>query len=84
MEADGPYSHPAALEANVAGLNVPFADAGLGAALGALGAEVVGLESHLSSTIKMRWGSGIDVYFGKQMGVHLKLSSLLNGKDQSA
>jgi hypothetical protein len=43
----------------------------------------VGLESHLSSTIKMGWGSRIDVFFGKQMGAHLRLSSLLNGKGES-
>ena len=51
MEADGPYSHPAALDADVAGLDVPFADPGLRLALGGAGAEVVGLEFHLSSTI---------------------------------
>jgi len=83
VEANGPYSHPAPLEANVAGLDIPFADPGLRLALGAFGAEVVGLESHLSSTIGMPQGSGIDVFFGKQMGVHLKLSSLRNGKGQS-
>ena len=83
VEADGPYSHPAALEADVAGLNVPFADPGLGSALEAFGTEVMGLESYLSSTIGMPRGSGIDVFFGKQMGVHLKLSSLLNGKGES-
>lgn len=53
MEADGPYSHPAALDADVAGLDVPFADPGLGLALGGVGAEVVGLESHLTSTINV-------------------------------
>ena len=83
MEADGAYSHPAALDADVAGRNVPFANPGLGSALEAFGAEVMGLESHLSSTIGMPRGSGIDVFFGKQMGVHLKLSSLLNGKGES-
>ena len=83
MEADGSYSHPAALDADVAGLDIPFADPGLGLALEAFGAEVVGLESHLRSTIEMRWDSGIDVFFGKQMGVHLKLSGLLNSKGQS-
>jgi hypothetical protein len=66
VEADGPYSHPAALDANVAGLDVPFTDPGLGPAFGAFGAEVVRLESHSRSTIRIRWGSGIDVFFGKQ------------------
>jgi len=51
VEADGAYSHPTALDAHVAGLDVPFADPGLRLALGAFGAEVVGLESHLRSTI---------------------------------
>ena len=51
VEADGPYSHPAALDADVAGLDVPFSDPGLRLALGGVGAEVVGLESHLRSTI---------------------------------
>ena len=69
MEADGPYSHPAALEPDVAGLDIPFADPGLGPALEAFGAEVVGLQSHLSSTINAVGFSGIDVFFGKQMGV---------------
>ena len=69
VEADGPYSHPAALDADVAGLDVPFADPGLGAALGAFGAEVVGLKLHLRSTINAVGFSGIDVFFGKQMGV---------------
>jgi hypothetical protein len=68
VEADGPYSHPAALDANVAGLNVPFADPGVGLALEAFGAEVVGLESHLRSTIEMRWDSGDDV-FSENRGV---------------
>ena len=53
VEADGPYSHPAALDADVAGLDVPFAYAGLGSALEAFGAEVMGLESHLSSIISV-------------------------------
>ena len=35
VETDGPYSHPVALDADVAGLDVPFADPGLGAAPGA-------------------------------------------------
>jgi hypothetical protein len=83
VEADGPYSHPAELDADVAGLNIPFGNPWLRVALGGVGAEVVGLESHLRSTIEMRRGSGIDVFFGKQMGVHLKLSGLLNGKGQS-
>ena len=83
VEADGPYSHPSTLDANVAGLDVPFADPGLGAAPGAFGAEVVGLQLHLRSTIGMPRGSGADVFFGKQMGVHLKLSRLLNGKGES-
>jgi len=83
METDGPYSHPAALDADVAGLDIPFADPGVGPALEAFGAEVVGLESHLRSIIEMGWDSGIDVFFGKQMGVHLKLSGLLNSKGQS-
>ena len=72
VEADGPYPHPAALDADVAGLDVSFADPRFGAALGALGAEVVGLESHLRSTINAVWFSGIDVFFGKQMGVYVK------------
>ena len=83
VEADGPYSHPAALDADVAGLDVPFGNPGLCLALDAFGAEVVGLESHLRSTINAVGFSGIDVFFGKQMGVHLKLSGLLNGKGQS-
>jgi len=72
VEADGPYSHPPALDANVAGLDVPFADPGLGAAPGAFGAEVVGLKLHLRSTINAVGFSGIDVFFGKQMGVYVK------------
>jgi hypothetical protein len=75
VKADGPYSHPAALEADVAGLDIPFADPGLRLAFRAFGAEVVGLESHLRSTIEMRWGSGIDVFFGKQIGVYVKVVS---------
>ena len=66
VEADGPYSHPSALEADVAGLNVAFADSGLGLALGAFGAEVVGLKLHLRSTINAVWCSGTDVFLGKQ------------------
>jgi hypothetical protein len=53
VEADGPYSHPAALDANVAGLDVTFADPWLGPALEAFGAEIMGLESHLSSIISV-------------------------------
>jgi hypothetical protein len=33
IKADGPYSHPAPLDADVAGLDVPFADPGLRSAL---------------------------------------------------
>ena len=51
MEADGPYSDPAALDADVAGLDVPFADPGLRLALGGVGAEVMRLEFHSRSTI---------------------------------
>jgi len=51
VEADGAYSHPAALNADVAGLDVPFADPGLRLARGGVGAEVVGLEFHSRSTI---------------------------------
>jgi hypothetical protein len=69
VEADGPYSHPAALDADVAGLDIPFGNPGLGLALGAFGAEVVGLESHLRSTINAVGFCGTDVFFGKQMGV---------------
>jgi hypothetical protein len=47
VEVDGPYSHPAALDADVAGLDVAFADPGLRSALRAFGAEVVGLEFHV-------------------------------------
>jgi hypothetical protein len=47
MEADGPYSHPPALDADVASLDVPFADPGLRLALGGVGAEVMGLEFHV-------------------------------------
>ena len=72
VEADGSHSHPAALDANVAGLDVPFADPGLGLALGAFGAEVVGLKLHLRPTINAVGFSGIDVFFGKQMGVYVK------------
>ena len=43
VKADGAYSDPPALDADVAGLDVPFADPGLRSALGAFGAEVVGL-----------------------------------------
>jgi hypothetical protein len=68
VKADGPYSHPAALDADVAGLDIPFADPGLRLAFRAFRAEVVGLESHLSSTIRMRWGSGTDVLFRKKPG----------------
>jgi hypothetical protein len=82
VEADGPYSHPPALDADVAGLDVPFADSGLRLALGGVGAEVVGLKSHLRSTIN---GVGLwhRCFFRKTNGVHLKLSSLLNGKGES-
>jgi hypothetical protein len=83
VEADGPHSHPAALEPDVAGLDVTFADPGFGTGFGAFGAEVVGLESHLSSTINAVGFSGIDVFFGKQIGVHPRLASLLNSKGQS-
>jgi len=69
VKADGPYSHPSAVDANVAGLDIPFSDPGLGAAPGAFGAEVVGLQLHLRSTINAVGFSGIDVFFGKQMGV---------------
>ena len=51
MEADGPYSHPPALDADVAGLDVPFAEPGLRLALGGVGAEVVGLKLHSRPTI---------------------------------
>ena len=69
MEADGPYSHPAALDADVAGLDIPFADPGLRLAFRAFGAEAVGLESHLRSTINAVGFCGTDVFFGKQIGV---------------
>ena len=62
MKADGPYSHPAALDADVAGLDVPFADPGLRLALGGFGAEVVWLESHLRSTTNAVGFSGTDVF----------------------
>lgn len=51
VKADGPYSHPPSLNADVAGLDVPFADPGLRLAFGAFGAEVVGLELHSRPTI---------------------------------
>jgi len=47
VEADSPYSHPAPLDADVAGLDVAFADPGLRFGLRAFGAEVVGLEFHV-------------------------------------
>jgi hypothetical protein len=58
VEANGPYSHPPSLNADVAGLDVPFADPGLRFTLGAFGAEVVGLKFHLRSTINALrfWG----------------------------
>ena len=46
MEADGPYSHPAALDTDVAGLDVAPGDPRLRLAPGAFRAEVVGLEFH--------------------------------------
>ena len=72
MEAHGPYSHPAPLDADIAGLDVPFADPGLRLALGGIGAEVVGLKFHLRSTIN---GVGLwdRCFFGKQIGVHVKV-----------
>ena len=48
VEADGPYPHPSGLDADIAGLDVAFADPGLRLALRAFGAEVVGLEFHVS------------------------------------
>jgi len=62
VEADGPYSHPAALYADVAGLDVPFPNPGLRGAPGTFGAEVVGLEFHSRSTINAVGFSGIDVF----------------------
>ena len=62
VEADGAYSHPAALDADVAGLDIPFGDPRLGAALGAFGAEVVGLKLHLRSTINAVGFCGTDVF----------------------
>lgn len=47
VQADGPYPHPSALDADIAGLNVAFADPGLGSDPGGFGTEVVGLEFHV-------------------------------------
>jgi len=47
VEADGADSDPAALDADIAGLDVAFADPRLRSALRAFGAEVVGLEFHV-------------------------------------
>ena len=51
IQADRAYSDPPSPNADVAGLDVPFANPGLGSAFGPFGAEVVGLKSHLRSTI---------------------------------
>ena len=51
IEANRPYSDPSSPNADIAGLDVPFANPGLRSAFGAFGAEVVGLEFHLRSTI---------------------------------
>lgn len=48
IEADGPYPHPAALDADIAGLDVAFADPGLRFGFRTFGAQVVGLEFHVN------------------------------------
>jgi len=67
VEADGPYSHPAALDTDVAGLDVAFGDPGLRLAPGGGGAEVMGLELHLRSTINAV-GFWDRCFFGKTNG----------------
>ena len=47
VKADGAYPHPPALDAHVAGLDVPLAGPGPGSTLGGFRAEVVRLEFHV-------------------------------------